>query len=328
MNKVRTLTLCLLAAFALTAIAATTASAEPLPAWGKCEPPPEVEGRIEGKYADSGCTEHVGKVYGHYIGGYEWYPLADTSGLGYGEDSKLEYTSGAVKHGILQPVSETTITFADGNRITCGPLADETLLPLTGPHGATVAPILTFDGCHEDASGGECHTLDARQPEEITLSTLAWENGVQKQEGNTAAGPSWNGTMTFIEGKKTSSPVVGIVYRTQEKGEPFMQQLVCESEDIKAVKVGGVKAGEEIVMPIEPVNQMSPSFTAKLRQSAGVEQPTTLEGRAVKPLQALVNAERDETVAFETTMLFPTELYVGPVNHNYGREELELKATP
>ena len=326
MNKVRTLALCLLAAFAFTALAASTASAETLPAWGKCE----VAENHEGKYGDAGCTEHVGKVYGHYIGGYEWYPLADSSGLGYGEDSSLKYTGGALENqGILQPVSETTITFADGNRITCEQLRVETLVPLTGPHRTTVAPHLAFDGCHENSSGHECDTTDASTPEEITLSTSAFENGAEKQEGNTAAGPSWNGTMTFIEGKRTSSPVVGIVYRTQEKGEPFMQQLVCEeSEDIKAVKVGGVKPGEEIVMPIEPVNQMSPSFTAKLRQSGGVEQPASLEGKAVKPLQALVNAERDETVAFEATMLFPTELYVGPINHNHKREELELKATP
>jgi hypothetical protein len=333
MKRVRTLTLCLIAAFALTAIAATIASAEKLPAWGKCE----VAEKHEGKYADAGCTEPTKKVFGKPAGGYEWYPLAETSKLPYGEDSKLNYTNSAFEEdGILQPVSEITIAFADGHKITCGALEPETKIILTGAHATTIAPYLRFRGCHDDSSGGECHTLDARSTGEITASVVAWENGKEKsfgkkyeEEEEETFGPSWNGTMTFIEGKRTSNPVVGMVYTTQEKEQPFLQQLVCEgSEDIHAAKVGGHKRGEELVMPIEPVNVMSPSFTARFSQSGGVGQPASLEGKAVKPVEALVNAERWETVGFETTMLFPTELYIGAANRDRQREELELKATP
>jgi hypothetical protein len=326
MKRVRTLTLCLIAAFALTAIAATTASAEKLPAWGQCE---KVEPGREGKYADPGCTEPVKKVYKEYRGGYEWYPLPETSNLSYGHDSKLKYTNAAFNSGIFQPVSETTITFADGHEITCGGLESETRIVLTGPHGTTIAPDLAFGNCREDsASHGECHTLDADSPEEITVSVSANENGREKADGEEGYGPSWNGTMAYIEGKRTSNPVVGMVYTTQEKEQPFLQQLVCEeSEGIHAVKVGGRRRGEELVMPIEPVNQMSPSFTARFSQSGGVERPASLEGKAVKPVEALVNAERWESIGFETTMLFPTELYNNSA-HNSNREELELKATP
>jgi hypothetical protein len=327
MNKrVRTLGICLIAAFAITAIAATSASAEKLPAWGQCE----VAENHEGRYGDAGCTQPTRKVFGKYNGGYEWYPLAETSKLPYADDSVLRYTNQAFEqHGLVQPVSETTITFADGDRITCEALHPETKIVLTGAHGTAIAPDLAFRGCHDDSSGGECRTLDGRSTGEITASVVAFVNGVEKANGEEEEGPSWNGTMTFIEGKKTSNPVVGMVYKTQEKGQPFLQQLVCEdSEDIHAVHVGGHKNGEQIVMPIEPVNQMSPSFTAKFSQSGGAEQPASLEGKPVKPLEAEVNAERWETVGFETTMLFPTELYVGPVNHNNQPEELELKATP
>jgi hypothetical protein len=160
------------------------------------------------------------------------------------------------------------------------------------------------------------------------MSTSANENGREKANGEPEYGPSWNGAMTFIERRKTSSPAVGMVYTTQEKEQPFLQQLVCEdSEDIHAVKVGGHKRGEELVMPIEPVNEMSPSFTARFSQSGGVGQPASLEGKAVKPVEALVNAERWETVGFETTMLFPTEVYDNSA-HNNNRKEFELKATP
>jgi hypothetical protein len=321
---VRMVGLCLAAGVVLAACAATVASAR-LPEWGKCE---ATESGTGGKYADAGCTEPVRKVYKSYPGGYEWYPLAETSKLRYGEDSKLKYTNAAFNSGIQQPVSETTITFADGQKISCGALQSETVIVLTGARTTTIAPDLTFGGCRDDSSHGECHTLDARYPEEITASTSAWENGLEKSRGEPEYGPSWNGTMTYIEGKQTSHPVVGIVYKTQEKHQPFLQQLVCEESEIHGVKIGGHKIGEELTLSISPLNTMSPSFTAGLRQSEGRQLPSALEGHSTKPVEALVDAERWETVGFETTMLFPTELYVGPVNHNHQREELELKATP
>jgi hypothetical protein len=328
MRHVRTLTLCLFALCACTALLASTASAEKLPAWGKCE---ATESGTGGKFADAGCTVPVKKVNKSLPGGYEWFPLAESSALSYGEDAKLNYTNRAFEEGIFQPVSQTTITFADGHRITCEALRPETLVVLTGPHATTVAPHLAFKGCVDDAGGEECRTLDARIRGEITVSTSAWNNGAEKQEEPEYAeeyGPSWNGTMSFIEGKRSSSPKVAFVYKAQEKGEPFLQQLVCNESELHAVHVGGHRGGEQLVMPVEPVNRMSPSFTTRFEQSGGVEQPASLEGKPVKPLEAEVNAERWEPIAFEATMLFPTELYVGFVNHNYKREELELKATP
>jgi hypothetical protein len=321
---VRMAGLCLVASVVLVACSAASASAT-LPEWGKCE---ATENGTGGKYADAACTQPVKQVSRSYPGGYEWYPLAETGELGYGQDSKLRYTDSAFESGILQPVSETTITFADGQKISCGPLRAETLIVLTGVHTTTIAPHLAFEGCVDDSGGGECHTLDARVSGEITVSTSAWENGVEKAEGEPGYGPSWNGTMTYIEGKQTSHPIVGIVYEVQENNQPFLQQLVCEESEIRGVKVGGHEAGEELTLSIGPLNTMSPSFTAGLRQSEGRQLPAAFEGHAAKPIEALVDTERWETVGFETTMLFPTELYVGPVNRNHQLEELELKATP
>ncbi len=318
MRYVRMVGLCLVASVALVACTATAASAG-LPEWGKCE---TTESGTGGKYADAGCTQPVKKVHKSYPGGYEWYSLIEASELSYGDDSTLNYAGGS------QPVSEMTITFHDGQKISCGALRSGTEIVLTGAHKTTIAPHLAFEGCVDDLSGGECHTLDARSGGEITISTAAWRNGVEKAEGETEYGPSWNGTMTYIEGKRTSNPVVGIVYKTQEKHQTFLQQLVCEGSEIHGAVVGGHKSGEELTLSVSPVNMMSPSFTAGMRESEGTQLPAAFEGHPAKPVEALVNAERWETVGFETTMLFPNELYVGRGNPNDGRKELELKATP
>ncbi len=224
----------------------------------------------------------------------------------------MQYTNSAFKSGILQPVSEMTITLGGGGqRITCGALAPESLIVLTGAHVTVIAPDLAFRECVGE-QGGECHTLDAKFAGEIVLGEAQAE---VKPEGEEEFGASWTGTMTYIEGKRTSNPVVGIVYRTEGKRGRFLQQLVCEESEIRALAVGGHKAGEELTFSIGPVNTMSPSFTSGLRQSEGRQLPVALDGHSkpvpTRPVEALVNAERWETIGFETTMLFPSEMYIG-----------------
>jgi hypothetical protein len=327
MKNVRTLGICLIAAFALAAIAATTASAEKLPAWGQCE----VAENHEGKFGDTNCTVPTRKVFGKYNGGYEWYPLAETAHESPGLGSSLKYTNAAKNSGILQPVSETTLTFADGDKLTCGALESETSVPLTGPRGTTIAPDLAFPECRNEADQ-ECHSLDAAYPYTITLSDNAFRNGDEKAEGETEYGGSWIGQLAYIEGKRTVEPSVGMVYKVElpKEHESFTVQINCEGgegERALSFVIGGHRSGEELTMPISPVNEMSPAFTTEFRQSGGVQLPASLEGHATKPIEALVDAERWEPIGIEATMLFPTELY-NESAHNHKREELELKATP
>ena len=315
MNKVRTLTLCLIAAFAITAIAAATASAEKLPAWGKCE----VAENHEGHYGDAGCTEKVGKVFGKYNGGYEWFPLQT---LGAGEEAtELEYTGD--ESPLQQPVSQTTLTLASGQSITCGAVARESYILLSGPHVTIQAPRLHFLNCVDDQGGAECHTTDAGNGGEITTKT-AWRAGIEHEPG------SWTGTMSFISGKRTSAPEVGLVYETEQSRGRFLQELVCEGEtEPLTIVIGGYKPHEQITLPISPVNEMSSSFTAELRQSGSVQLPASLEGHATRALEATVNGGTPETIGIETTMLFP-EMYVSFENRRAEEVEktLELKATP
>jgi hypothetical protein len=306
MNKVRTLGLCLIAAFALTATAAATASAEELPAWGQCEP---TESGTGGRYADANCTQPVRTVYGQYPGGFEWHPLGteNYSALMYEEDNRP------------QPVNEATITLANGQEIKCEGLFPGTQIVLNGPHVITKAPYFEVDGCH--TSEGECHSTDTLAFAGIGSKT-AWRNGIEDEPG------TWKGTMSYIEGKKSANPVMGIVYKTEHPREPFLAQIVCEGEAIHGLAVGGKKSGEELTTELTPVNVMSGSFTADLRQSGGVQLPSALEGRPTKPIEALVNAERWETVGFEATMLFPEVDAEFGSAYNHKRDEFELKATP
>ncbi len=308
-KKVRTLTLCLLAVFALGALLAGTASAK-LPEWGKCE----ASETHEGKYADAGCTQPVKKVYGKYSGGYEWTPLVEATGGNDGAYLKFSRYSEAAQG----PVS---IELASGYKITCGEgLLHETELLLRDAT-STTAPEFVYGDC-VNSEGGLCTTTGAANAAEID-NNIAFFKGENKEPG------SWTGKPTFIEGKHGSMPAVGIVYTAEEKRGRMWQQIACEGEAVHAFVIGGEKGGEELTTQITPVNTMTESYTATLAQKAGVQGPETLEGHATKPLEALVNGEKWETVGFEATMVFPESLVESP-NYSHGPtgEEVELKATP
>lgn len=312
MNKVRTLTLCLIAAFAFAAVSASTASAaEKLPAWGKCE----VETKHEGRYADAGCTQPVKKVYGKYTGGYEWYQLQQTPN----ERAEYESTNLKYPHGASQPqpVPETTVTFADGEKITCViPLEEESQIRLNGAHVTTEAPLFEFSQCH-DQQGRECYEQGAIRGEDALSTGTPFERGREQEEG------TWTGTASFIADKNGPEPVVGIVYRTEHPLEPLMTPIYCETEGTEplTITVGGHKPKEALTTTVTPVNVMSSSFTAKLGPS--------IQAKGTKPLQATINLGPWQAVSYETTMLF-TKIYIGLENRRAGEVEktLELKATP
>jgi hypothetical protein len=301
----RVIGLCFIAAAVMVGATAGGASAK-LPEWGQCEP---TESGTGGKYDNAVCTLPLKKVSGSYPGAYEWHPLSNE------EHSALRYEE---ENG-PQPVDEATITLANGEQIKCEGLVPETQIVLNGPHTITKAPYFEFGGCH--TGEGECHSVDSVAFSGIG-SENAWRDGIEDEPG------TWTGTTSFVEGKESPDPVVGIVYRTERPRERFLQQIVCEGQGIRGMAVGGKKSGEELTTEITPVNTMSASFTADLRQSEGVQLPATLEGHRTKPVEVLVNAERWETIGFEATMLFPEASLGFGSAYNHKRHELELKATP
>jgi len=320
MRHVRTLFICLLAVFALAALTAGVASAEKLPAWGQCV---KTQSGTGGKYADPGCIQPVKKVNGSLPGAYEWYPQEVSPGVGQGE-GRLQDRVPAED----QPVSQTTITLADGYTITCEPERETTEFEITGPHSTLAAPYLVFDGCRPTSPevGVECGTTDRNEEAQITT----WRENLDYA---LEAGPTWHGTLTYFEGKRSSDPVVGYVFKTSPKKERFLQQLVCEGGPVQAMLVGGHKGGEELAMQVNPVNAMSASHTLKMSQSGGIGQPASFEGHPAKPLEAQVNSGSWEPIGFETTIEFPeTEdgpsNFVGEPRALYAEGQLELKATP
>ncbi len=111
-----------------------------------------------------------------------------------------------------------------------------------------------------------CTTTGAANAGEINDEN-AFFKGLRKEPG------SWMGKPTFIEGKRGSSPAVGIVYKTEESRGRFFQQIVCEGEAVHAFIIGGDKRGEELTTEIKPVNTMTEEYTAILKQSGGVQLP-------------------------------------------------------
>ena len=288
MKQVRTLFVCLLAVFALAALTAGAASAEKLPAWGQCV---KTQSGTGGRYADAGCVQPVKKVNGSLPGAYEWYPHEVSPEVGLSE-GRLQDRIPAED----QPVSQTTITLADGDTITCQPERETTEFFITGPHTTLTAPHLSFEGCRPTApeSGTECFTSDREEEAEIT-TYQEWYNYTRRE------GPTWNGTLTYFEGKRSSDPVVGYVFKTSPKKERFLQQLDCEGGPVQSMLVGGHKGGEELAMQVSPVNAMSASHTFKMSQSGGVGQPTSFEGHPAKPMEAQVNSGSWQPIAYSTS---------------------------
>jgi hypothetical protein len=288
-------------------IATMTGSASAkLPEWGTCT----ASATHEGKYADPGCIQPVKKVYGKYTGSYEWYPLVEaTSG---NPGAELLYGGGREQ-------SPVTITFKDGYQITCsGGLSEETYgFPLRTAR-STTAPDFGFAGC-VDSEGGGCTTSGGGNELEIE-SLPEWEKGEKKEPG------SWKGEPKFISGKGGPTPVVGMVYQTEEPRGIFYGHIACEGEAVHAFTIGGEKRGEQLTSQITPVNTMTSEYTATLTQSGGVQGPETLEGHPTKPLYAEVNGNTRETIGIEGAMLF-TSIIVESPNHK-PPFEVELKATP
>ena len=118
-----------------------------------------------------------------------------------------------------------------------------------------------------------------------------------------------------------------MVYRAEEKRGRMFGQVTCEGEAVHAFVIGGQNKKEQLTAEIKPVNTMANEYTATLTQTGGVQGPATLEGRATKPLEALVNGHTLGNRSASKPPRCSTELNVERPNH-FPPEEVELKATP
>ena len=169
MKRMRIVGLCLVAVFALTAFAASSASA--LPEIGRC-----VAKTGTGKYKDSNCTEKAGKLTSEK--NYEWNKAT-------GMNPHFTSAGGA---GVLETES--------GTRVECTAqtaTGEYRLVENTTTHTDTSKEVknvvATFTGCSLPIIGAKCNTAGHGEGEIVT---------------NSLKGP-----LGYISGKGTKTPVVG-----------------------------------------------------------------------------------------------------------------------
>jgi hypothetical protein len=274
----------LLAIFALGAISANAVAQAETLEWGTCYQTPHRSG---GRYANSGCTDKAESKAGSHLGRYEW-----------------ERRDGKVSLSHLEATGAITFETGAGETIQCASFGFESEEVGLGPR-AMSTPLWELEGC--ESEGQPCQSSFAFAGEINDL--YAWY-----EEGEPT--PGWAGTLGFVSGKGTSSPVVGVEVEVKND-ERLFEPIVCEGA-IGTVWIGGSKKGSDsFISTMAPVNEMTDEFTWKYSESApGVPDPTSFEGKKPVYLEAFLKGHW-EPVAMTATF------------HNTGPAEGagEIKAT-
>jgi hypothetical protein len=262
MRHLRMVGLCMVAVFAIAAVAATSASA--LPEFGECY----VQAKHEGKYANAGCTVKAKKVSEKFTGEYEWRKVTEIA------DKEIAGESGP---GVLK----ANLLICPGN--------------IRAEKCAEPAEVHVYVECSHQWNYGQI--TGAKTVGKVTVlfegctllgSAPCTNTGV---EGRIAVNPL-KGTLGWIN-KSATPRQVGLVLEPMVKGE--FAHFICsgagethvgvakESESPAYPPKGG---GDGIISPVTPVNTMSKGFTQTYAVSATEENiPSKFEGTA--PLKVL-----------------------------------------
>jgi hypothetical protein len=308
MRHLRMVGLALVAVFAMTAIAATSASA--LPEFGQCY----VQAKHEGKYANSNCTTKAKKISEKFTGEFEWRKATEVA--------KRKFT-GAGGAGILT----TTLNFCvrgdqfvnpacEGQEVNIGPLrvectSENAAGEITG--SKTIGNIVVkFHGCTLNG-GSPCSNSSIEG--EIVVNVL-------------------KGSIGYIS--KSKKEVGVLLTPTTTRGE--FAKFVCAGGALTTIvgegpsKVGTVTlncaypethcGGDGIISPVTPVNTMTPTLTQVYTVNAAEENvPSHFEGKPIELLEDWVynNGEPERRSAWSKAGEEVT-------NVNTGEEEVEIKA--
>ena len=280
MRHVRMLGLCLIAMFALAAVAASGASAA-LPEWGGCE----AAAPGLGKYKDPACIEKATGAAKKTEGDYEWY-TGENFGWVHQRERGLSHGYG-IEELKFKPVEvgPTTFETTSGKKVECAGsgenAAEENRIQLEAPNRVKKV-ILVFIGCHESTGPGEegkaCHSPNLP-------GGPAWEELMIP-----ANEQQFKGKLVFLEGKGTEDPKVGLeltsAYKPGEEGQNgVLFEAICTGpHGIGTVKIGGNKKGKDtIISLITPVDQMvgegeeTTAFSQLFKGTAGIQEPSAPE---------------------------------------------------
>jgi len=271
-QHVRTLALCLIAAFALVALVASTASAS-LPEWGGCEATPS------GRYANSACTEKAT----HKSGSYEWY-----TGEAFGTVRRRERGDPPKQlshYNIEAVVGPTTFETTTNRKVECAYGSVEMQLENGNTKGVKEI-FLRLHGC--EAEGQPCETAFSFEEGELN-DQVQWEGE-----------EAFKGVLGFVEGKGTEHPAVGLgltAFRPQPKERPRKVEIlfvaICHAPSIGTVWIGGDGKGKNTVISlIEPVDKMTTEFTQTFSASApGVQAPVKFETGPERTMSEAIHGE-------------------------------------
>ncbi len=272
MKRVQMLGLGLIAALALSAVVAASASAAP-PEWGKCvKVPVEQKEKLitKGKYADSNCTEKTGGEY-EFLKGTTG--TADTAFTARQTSEKAELETS-------QGVSvECTSTVATGF--------------LSGSKEVSNVSV-TFEGCRLPLLSFVCESFFRNE----------FPNKYVYNEGEIVT-RGLKGSLGYISGKGGSEPSVGLSLVPEEK-QGLFAEFVCGTENsgvgVLVVRVGAKEkkgGGDSIISPIEPVNKMGTTLTQRYAEKE-IENPETGEHERERGHQEPENFENKKKDVLES----------------------------
>jgi len=249
MKRIRILGLAIVAAVAVVALTAASASAI-LPEWGKCvKTPVEIKGKLHktGKYADANCTEKTGGEY-EFVKGTSELPSTAFTAVQTSAKAELQTTQG------VSVDCESTV--ATGN--------------LSGTKEVSGVSV-TFKGCKLSLLSFTCESAFENKP----------PNKYVYNEGEIVT-RGLKGKLGYISGKGTSTPSVGLSLTPEEKKGLFAE-FVCGTENsgvgILVIRVGAKEikgGGDSIISPIAPANTMGTTLTQTYTEKQ-IENPETHE---------------------------------------------------
>jgi hypothetical protein len=316
------LTVCIVAAFAVGAIAATSASAT-LPEWGKCvKLPATIKGKERkagtGKFSNSNCT--IATTGGEFEFVHGTSELPNTA-----------FTNTMTSH-------EALLELSDGINVKC------TSQVATGNLSGTkeVSNVeVTFKGCITNFANLACENFFKFENVEEKIKTEYTEGEILTRR--------LKGHLGYISGKGTATPVVGLELEPEQKHNLFAF-FGCGQKSHAAGGAGtesavpiifsqvgekptGTNGGDSIISPISPVNTMGKETTQTYKEKKK-ENPETHEIEAEKGVQEPQAFEGGKPDFLETQLLDvfgeitwqPSAQEETAATKLNSEEELEIKA--
>ncbi len=340
MRHVRMLGLCLVAVFAVAAVAASSALAGP--EWGKCE------AKAGGNYKNANCTE---KAKPKGSGSYEWRKASEVAAkrTAEGKSANVPFTGhnvgsgGVLTTGGLVCEKPTEVYYHQTTRRHCieegykpeyfgeeGISVECTAETNTGETSGKsgVANVhVVFTGCLLFGSA-PCNSQGAEEGEvrvNLLKGKLGWLNKGTKEVGVMLEPGAKKGAFAeFYCAGGAIKTAVGV--GNNKTGAFYLSSGCigsCESATPEEEKHGGY---DEIISPITPVNAMTNEFTQVYKANAVHEnEPRSFEGKHISQLEDYIDVQGSKEFEPDQGIMWsPASEEV--TNVNTPEEEGEIKA--